>query len=99
MKCPSCGGSISLFKLRESFPCPHCGVQLKANTSRLMLIMLCFGAVPWLLAEAAYFEFRSGFVTGVLLLLSYWAVLFVALRGTLEKSDDSPSKESAPPTP
>lgn len=97
MKCPSCDGSISLSALRDSFACPYCGARLKGNTGRLMLIMLCFGGVPWLLAEVAYFEFRSGLVTGVLLLLSYGAVLIVASRGMLERADVS-TKENPPPT-
>jgi hypothetical protein len=50
-----------------------------------MLIMLCFGPVPWLLAESLYFGFRSSLVTFVLLILSYWLVLMIAGSSSLEK--------------
>lgn len=85
MKCPHCYKSISLFRLRESFACPHCGVQLKGKTTRLMLLVLCFGAVPWLLAEAVFFEFKWPAISFLLLILSHAVVLMLALNGALEE--------------
>lgn len=87
MKCPSCGKSILLNRLRESFACPHCGVQLKGRTNLVMLVTLCGGAGPWLLVEGLFFGFRSPLVSLLLLGLSYWLVLTVVLKGALQKDE------------
>lgn len=85
MKCPSCHKSISFLKLRESFVCPHCGAQLKGGTNRVMLLVLCFGAIPWLLAETMFFGFNSPAVSFALLLLSHVLVLLLVLNSAIEE--------------
>lgn len=89
MKCPHCNKSISFFKLRESFACPHCGAQLKGRANRVMLLVLCFGAIPWLVAEAVFFGFSSPVVSFLLLILSHGLVLMLALSGALEQVEAS----------
>jgi hypothetical protein len=85
MKCPHCNKPISLFMLRESFACPRCGAQLKGKTSRVMLLVLCFGGVPWLVAESLFFGFSSPVISFLLLILSHGLVLMLALNGALEE--------------
>lgn len=94
MRCPHCHKSISVFNLRESFAYPHCGVQLKGKTSQVMLLVLCFGAIPWLLAEAMFFGFSSSAVSFVLLILSHGLVLMLALRGALEEVEKPGLRDS-----
>ena len=94
MKCPHCNKSISFFKLRESFTCPHCGAQLKGRTNRVMLLVLCFGAIPWLLAESVFFGFNSPAVSFLLLVLSHGLVLMFALSGAL-KEVEKPSLQDS----
>ena len=88
MKCPHCENSISLFDLREFFVCPHCGKKLKGRINRLMLIVFALGGMPWLVAEAAFFNFNSLLISFILLILSHWLVLTLALMGTLEINDE-----------
>ena len=97
MKCPHCDKSISFFKLRESFSCSHCGAQLKGRTSRVMLLMLCFGAIPWLLAESVFFGFNSPAASFLLLILSHGFVLIFALSGALEEVEKSGLGDCTPP--
>lgn len=87
MKCPSCGKSISMNRLRESFACAHCGVLLKGRTNLAMWVTLCCGGGPWLLAEGFYFGFRSPMISFLLLSLSYGLVLTVVLKGALQKDE------------
>jgi hypothetical protein len=92
MRCPHCHQSISVFNLRESFACPHCGTQLKGKTSQVMLLVLCFGGIPWLLAEAAFFGLNSAVVSVVLLILSHALVLMLALRAAIDEVEKSDAK-------
>ena len=50
-----------------------------------MLIVLCFGAIPWLAAESVFFGFKSPAMSFVLLILSHGLVLMLALSGVLEE--------------
>jgi len=95
MKCPSCGKSVSLNRLRESFARPHCGVQLKGRTNLAMLVTMCCGPAPRLLAEVLYFGFRSPLVSVLLLGLSHWLVWTVVLKGALQK--DEANQQPWPP--
>jgi hypothetical protein len=84
IKCPSCKGRIAVLELRDSFTCRHCAVQLKTRTHRVLLAVLFFGPLLWLLAEAAFFGFRSGWVSFFLLSFFHLAVVVIALPGALE---------------
>jgi hypothetical protein len=38
MRCPECHKKIGLFKVKNRFNCPHCGVALKANANLLSIL-------------------------------------------------------------
>lgn len=88
MKCPKCGSTILLHAAREVFVCPSCHERLRANLTRTSLVALVISGVIWLLAEAVYFEFRSEWISALVLAASYGAAFWIASRWALERTSE-----------
>lgn len=78
MKCPKCGKSISVFKLKEEFSCPKCGTLLRCiNFPKLWLTGLAVCAVLTFILD--FFQF-SFFIIALYNAVIVLVVVYIFLR-------------------
>ena len=54
MKCPSCGHSVPGWATQTTLVCPNCKTPLAVPTTKLVVLAVVLGGLPWLALTAVY---------------------------------------------
>ena len=74
-RCPQCGNRISLFRIREEFKCPYCGLYLKVQRAALAISVsllswfLIIGPLTLTIFQGSWFGWLFDLIIGGLFAL------------------------------